>query len=53
MLGISRNGLYLKRLRFGIDPPGDPEVAALARVEESPGVRRGSNDVARAITPEA
>ena len=53
MLGISRKGLYLKRLRFGIDPPGDPEVAALARVEESPGVRRGSNDVARANTPDA
>jgi DNA-binding NtrC family response regulator len=30
MLGISRKGLYLKRLRFGIDPPGEPEVAALA-----------------------
>ena len=53
MLGISRKGLYLKRLRFGIDPPGETEVAALARVEESPGVRRGSNDVARANTPDA
>ena len=30
MLGISRKGLYLKRLRFGIDPPGDTDVAAAA-----------------------
>jgi DNA-binding NtrC family response regulator len=30
MLGISRKGLYLKRQRFGIDPPGEPDVAALA-----------------------
>ena len=30
MLGISRKGLYLKRQRFGIDPPGEHPVAALA-----------------------
>jgi DNA-binding NtrC family response regulator len=29
MLGISRKGLYLKRQRFGIDPPGEHQVAAL------------------------
>jgi DNA-binding NtrC family response regulator len=27
MLGISRKGLYLKRQRFGIDPPGEPEAS--------------------------
>jgi len=26
MLGISRKGLYLKRQRFGIDPPGEPAL---------------------------
>jgi hypothetical protein len=28
LLGISRKGLYLKRQRFGIDPPGDPAFTA-------------------------
>ena len=27
MLGISRKGLYLKRLRFGIDPPAEAPKA--------------------------
>ncbi|HKE87991.1 MAG TPA: helix-turn-helix domain-containing protein, partial [Vicinamibacterales bacterium] len=27
MLGISRKGLYLKRQRFGIDPPGEARMA--------------------------
>jgi hypothetical protein len=28
MLGLSRKGLYLKRQRFGIDPPETPAAAA-------------------------
>ena len=30
MLGISRKGLYLKRQRFGIDPPGEPAFTPAA-----------------------